>query len=146
MTTCAAARRVALVRALDDRAQAAAPVGVFELGVEAARAEIHFGGDPRRAQGRDEALVVGHMVAVEHGDDDRAGLCGAGDDRTVDRAQRRQQARDADRKAGRRNRLGAKARHQPVVAPAAADRAEADRLAVLARVSKVSSASKTGPV
>ena len=66
MTTCAAARRVALVRALDDRAQAAAPVGVFELGVEAARAEIHFGGDPRCAQGRDEPLVVGHVVAVEH--------------------------------------------------------------------------------
>ena len=46
-------------------------------------------------------------------------------------AERRQKPRHADRKAGRRNRLAAKARDQPVVTPAAADRAEADRAAGL---------------
>ena len=45
--------------------------------------------------------------------------------------QRRHQARDADGKAGRRHRLAAEARDQPVIAPAAADRAEADDLALL---------------
>ena len=38
--------------------------------------------------------------------------------------QRRHQARDADGKAGRRHRLAAKARDEPIVAPPAADRAE----------------------
>ena len=32
---------------------------------------------PAARKARDEALVVGHVVAVEHGDDDRAGLCAA---------------------------------------------------------------------
>ena len=41
------------------------------------------------------------------------------------------QARDADGETGRRHRLAAKARHEPVVAPAAADRAEAHRAAFL---------------
>src|ERR1019366_7399808 len=36
-----------------------------------------------------------------------------------------------DREAGRRHRLAAEARHQPVVTPAAADRAEAHRAALL---------------
>ena len=82
---------------------------------------------PAAAQFGDQALVVGHMVAVEHDDDDRAGLFGRRDDRAVDRPQSREQPRNADRKAGRRDRLAAKARDQPVIAPAAADRAEADR-------------------
>ena len=45
--------------------------------------------------------------------------------------ERRLQARHADREAGRRHRLAAEARHQPVIAPAAADRAEAHRAAFL---------------
>ena len=45
--------------------------------------------------------------------------------------QRRHQARDADGKAGGRHRLAAEARDQAVIAPAAADRAEAHDLAVL---------------
>ena len=61
------------------------------------------------------------------------GFCAAATIGLLYCAQSRQQAGYADRKAGRRNRLAAKARHQPVVAPAPADRAEADRLAVLAR-------------
>ena len=42
------------------------------------------------------------------------------------------QARDADGEAGRRNVLALEARDEPVVAPAARDRAEAHGLAVLA--------------
>ena len=70
-------------------------------------AEIHFGGDARVAQGGDEALVVGHMVAVEHGDDDRAGLGGLGDDRALDRlaappAAARRRSRSRSREPARR--------------------------------------------
>ena len=52
------------------------------------------------------------------------------DDRALDRPQRREQPRDADRKAGRRDGLRAEARDEAVIAPAAADRAEADGPAV----------------
>ena len=97
------------------------------------RAQIEFGRDPCVAQARDEPLIVRHRirVAVEREHDDRAGRLGRRDDRAFDRAQRRKQPRDADRKAGRRNRLRAEARDEPVIAPAAADRAEADRPAVV---------------
>src|SRR6185312_9469777 len=61
-----------------------------------------------------------------------AGRLGSRDDRALDRAQGREQARDADREAGRRNRLLTEAGDEAVIAPAAADRAEADRLPVLA--------------
>ncbi len=115
---------VAFVRALNDRAKGAAPVGIFELGVEAARSEIEFGGDAGPAQLRDKTLVGRHMVAVEHGDDHRPSLLGRSDDRAVDRPQSREQPRHADRKTGRRNRFAAKARDEPVIAAAAADRAE----------------------
>ncbi len=90
---------------------------------------------PAAAQARDEPLIVRHRVsvAVERQHDNRPRRFGRRDDRALDRAQRREQARDANREAGRRHRLGAEARHEAVVAPAAADRAEADRPAVLAR-------------
>ena len=68
-----AARRVALVRALDDGAERAALVGVFELRVHLAFAEIELGGDAGVAQRCDEPLVVGHAVAVHRQHDDRAG-------------------------------------------------------------------------
>src|SRR5579863_2539147 len=72
------------------------------------------------------------MIAVQDDDDDRAGPLRRSDNRAVNGAQRREQARDADRKAGRGNLFAAKPRDKPVVPAAAADRAEADRLAVLA--------------
>src|ERR1700678_634899 len=69
------------------------------------------------------------MVAVERDDDDRAGLLSRRDDRAVDRPQGGEQARDANRKAGRRDRFAAKAGDQAIVTPAAANRAETDRSA-----------------
>ena len=92
-------------------------------------AEIEFGADAGVAQRRDHALVVGDAVAVEHGDDHRAGL-GLGVE-LAERGQRRLQPRHADGEAGRRHRLAAEARHEAVITPAAADRAEAHRAAFL---------------
>ncbi len=77
----------------------------------------------------DHFLVVGDAVAVEHRDHHRAGRGLAVE--LAEHGQRRLQARDADGEAGRRHRLAAEARHQAVVAPAAADRAEAHRPAFL---------------
>ena len=74
-------------------------------------------------------LVVGDAVAVEDGDDDRAGLGLLSE--LAERGERRLQARHADGEAGRRHRLAAEARDEPVIAPAAADRAEAHRAAFL---------------
>jgi hypothetical protein len=112
-----------LVRALDDHARAAAAVGVLHLRAEFAGAEIEFGADAGRPQGRGHALVVGEAVAVEHRHDD-----GAGFGLRIDLAemhQRCEQARHADGEAGRRHRLTAKARDEAVIAAAAADGAEA---------------------
>ena len=84
----------------------------------------------RCAAGGTMRLVVGDAVAVEHRDDSTgpgAGLVAE----LAERGQRRLQARDADGEAGRRHRLAHEARHQPVVAPAAADRAEAHRAALV---------------
>ena len=47
----------------------------------------------------------------------------------AERGERRLQARDADGEAGRRHRLAHEARDEPIVTPAAADRAEAHRAA-----------------
>ncbi len=128
-----AARRVALVSALDHGDAAPAPVRIFELRVHLAVAEIEFGRDPRLAQARDELLIVRHRIriAVEGEHDDGAGRLGRGDNGAFDGAQGREQPRDPDRKAGRGNRLLAEARDEAVIAPAAADRAEADRPAVV---------------
>src|SRR5258705_5327885 len=113
-----------LVRALNDHAGRIAPVGVFELVAHVPGiAEIELGADFFGAQGRDHLLIVGDAVAVEYGDDHGTEFL-----RGVELAEHRQrglQPRYADRKTGRRHRLAAKARHQPVVTPAAADRAEA---------------------
>ncbi len=69
-----AARMVLFVATLDDDARAVAPVGVFELVANVLRiAEVKLGADVRLAQLLDHALIVGQPVAVEHGDDDRAG-------------------------------------------------------------------------
>ena len=71
---------------------ALAPVGVFELRVHAARAEIELGRDPGSAQARDEPLIIRHRrrVAVEREHHDRPRRFRRGDDRALDRAQRRQ--------------------------------------------------------
>ena len=103
----------------------AAPVGIFELLADAVLgiAEVEFGADFCVAQHRHHFLIFGHALAVEYGDDHRAG-CGL----VVELAEQRErglQARDADGETGRRHRLAAEARDQAVVAPAAADRAEA---------------------
>ena len=80
------------------------------------------------AQLRHHLLVVGEPIAVEHRDHHRADR-GPGLE-LADQRQRRLQPRHADREPGRRHRLAAEARHQPIIAPAAADRAEAHRAAL----------------
>ena len=57
------------------------------------------------AQRAHHALVVGDAVAVEDGDDHRAGLGFAVE--LAERGERRLQTRDADGEAGRRHRLAA---------------------------------------
>src|SRR5207245_912076 len=104
-------------------------VGVFELWPHLARTEIKLGADAGVAQGRDHLLVIGDALAVEHRDDDRAGLGLALDLAEV--LQRRHQSRHADGESRRRHRLAAKAFDQSVVAPTAANRAEAHRSALV---------------
>src|SRR5262249_13832298 len=111
-----------LVAALDHHAGRAAPVGVFELRPHLARTEIKLGADAAIAQGRDHFLVIGDAFAVEHRDDDGAGL-GLGLD-LAEMLQRRHQSRHADRKSRRRHGLAAKARDPSIVTPAGAYRAE----------------------
>ncbi len=64
----------------------------------------------------------------------------------IERGKRGLQARHADGEAGRRHLLAGEAGDEIVVAPAAADRAEAHRAPLSSFTSKVSSASNTGPV
>ena len=77
--------------------------GLVSSAASAARTQIELGRDPDLAQARDEALIVRHRVrvAVESEHDDGAGRLGRRDDRALDRAQSREQAGDANRKAGR---------------------------------------------
>ena len=86
---------------------------------------------PAARSSRDHLLVAaeafGVLVHDQH-DDRRDDIGGV---ELAEVLQRRHQARDADGKAGRRHRLAAEARDQPVITPAAADRAEAHDLAVL---------------
>ena len=93
-------------------------------------AEIKLGADAGAAQRRDHLLVVGDAILIEHRHDHRAGFGLRVDLLQV--LQRRHQARHADRDAGRRHMFAAEAPDQAVIAPAARDRAEAHRLAVLA--------------
>src|SRR3981189_2439704 len=117
-----------LVRALNDHARRIAPVGIFELVAHVLGiAEIELGANVGVAQGRDHLLVIGDAIAVEHGDDDgtefRRGV------ELAEHGERGLQPRHADGKAGRRYRLATKARHQPIIAPAATDRTEPHRTA-----------------
>ena len=121
-----------LVGALDDDARRVALVGVFHLRAEFSRiAEIKLGADVGRAQLGDHVLVIGEAILVEHGDDDRAGLGLALELAEV--LQRGGEPRHADGKSGRRHRLAAKARDQPVITPARSNGAEAHRLSVVTR-------------
>jgi hypothetical protein len=70
---------------------------------------LFFGADIGGAQGRDHALIIGDAVAVEYGDDNRAGLAFFAE--LAEHRERRLQPRDADREAGRRHRLTHEARH-----------------------------------
>ena len=110
-------------------ARRVALVGIFHLRLHAGRAEIHFGADTGIAQRLRHFLVAGDLSLIHDEDDDgpERGLRFGADQR-----QRRLQARDADREAGCRNFLAREARDEIVVTSAAADRAEADGLAVIA--------------
>ena len=132
--------------ALDHRARAAAFVGVFELLADAVFgvAEIKFGADAGVAKRRRQLLEVGDALAVEHGDEHRAGSRLFAE--LAERGERRLQARDADGKAGRRHRLAHKARNEAIVTPAATDRAEANRAAFFVLDLEGQFNSKTGPV
>ena len=55
----------ALVRTLDDGADRAALIGIFQLRVHAGGAEIEFGGDAGVAQFRDEALIARDLALIE---------------------------------------------------------------------------------
>ena len=74
-------------------------------------------------------LVVGEAVLLH--DEHDHGAVGGGGLVLVDGGERRLQARDADGEAGGRHLGAEEALDQAVVAPAAADRAEAHGLAVL---------------
>ena len=107
----------------------AALVGVFHLRLHAGGAEVHLGADAGRAQRLRHLLVVGEAVLLHDEHDD--GAVGDGGLVLVERGQRRLQARHADGEAGGRHLGAEEALDQPIVAPAAADRAEAHGLAVL---------------
>ena len=85
---------------------------------------------PALAQIGDHALIVALPVAIEHQHDDRR-LRGAAFLRLAEQFQRRIETRHADREAGGRYFLAGEARDEIVIAPAAADGAEAHELAVL---------------
>ena len=108
----------------------AALVGVLQLLAELLRvAEVQLGADAGRAQRLHHLLVVGDALLLHHRDDD--GAVGSGGLVLVERGKRRLQARHADGEAGGRHLLAGEAGDEIVVAPAAADRAEADRAALL---------------
>ncbi len=119
-----------LIRTLDDHARRIAPVGVFQLIAHVLRvAEIEFGADFGRPQHCNHFLVIGDTITVEHRDDHRAELRRGIE--LADQGQRGLQPRHADREACRRHRFATEARHQAIVAAAAADRAEAHRAPLL---------------
>ena len=118
-----------LVAALDDDARRAAAVGIFHLRLHAGLAEIKLGADAGLAEVLRHLLVIGDAVAVEHEHDDRA-LRGAGLE-LAEALEAEQETRHADGDAGGRNLLAGEALDQPVIAPAADDRAEPDGLAAL---------------
>ena len=118
-----------LVAALDDDARRAAPIGIFHLRLHAGLAEIKLGADVRCAKRLRHLLIVGDAVAIEHEHDDGA-LRGARLE-FAEALEAEQEPRHADGDAGGRNLLAGEALDQPVIAPAADDRAEPDGLTLL---------------
>src|SRR5207245_3737403 len=110
------------IAALDDDARCGTLVGIFHLRAELAGAKIKLGADVGVAQLLHHALIVGDAVLLEHGDHYWPGRRLALD--LADELERREQTRHADGESGRRHRLAAEARYEPIVAPAAAHRAE----------------------
>ena len=135
----------ALVAAFDHRDGGTAPVGIFELRLHAGLADIGFGAEAGGAQ------------FARHGSSRRPRPCRApcttmsgsiapAPPRPRAR-KRRQQPADAEGNAGGRDRLAGEPRHQIVIAPAAADRAEHARSGPHRSVTgRVSCASNTAPV
>src|SRR5215471_5828118 len=121
-----------LVAALDDHARRVAPVGIFQLVAHVLGvAEIELGADVCIAQAYNHLLIVRDAVAIEHGDDHGAEFGPRIE--LAEQRQRRLQPRYADREAGCRHDLAAETRDKTVIAPAAADGAEHDRLPLLVR-------------
>ena len=120
-----------LIAALNNGDGAAAAVGVAQLFGEILRiALIHFGADTGVAQILRHLLIAAKAfhIAVHDGDQHRRG--GVGDIQLAEVFQRRHQARDADGEAGGGHVLAGEALDQPVIPPAAADRAELDLFAL----------------
>ena len=137
--------RAASSAALDDRDRASRACRRTSAGCRSSsgcRGRPRPGCPPARSS-RDHRLVVGHPVAVHHGHDHRPRA--PRPDPPLG-AQRGQQPVDADGDAGRRHRLPGEALDQIVVAPAAATEPNCRGRPFSSRISKVSSASKTGPV
>ena len=118
-----------LVAALDDDAGRAALVGIFQLRAHLAGAQIKLGVDVRVAQRLHHALIVGDAVLIEHGDDHGTGRGFRLE--LAEMLERGHEPRHADGESGGRHRLAAKARDESVIASAAADRTEADRIALV---------------
>ena len=122
-----------LVAALDDGERRVAAVGIFHLRLHAGIAEIELGRECRRCAARlDHRLVVADAVAVHDQHDHRpVGLAGSV---SLPSAASAACSRDTpmEKPVAGTSSLH-EAADQPVIAPAAADRAEHDRLALLVR-------------
>src|ERR1700737_2646817 len=113
------------IAALNDHTGRIALVGIFELVAHVfGIAEIKLRADVGVAQGRDHLLIIGDAIAVEQGDDDGAEIRRGVE--LAEHGERGLQPRHADGEARGRHRLTTEARHQTIIAPAAADRAEAN--------------------
>src|SRR5262249_18680063 len=117
------------VAALDDHARAPAPVGIFWLRPPSARPRIELRPQPCLPPEPHHPLVIVHAITVEDGHHHGTGLWPRLD--LAEMRKRGGEARYPDGKAGRRHRLAAEAGHEPIVASAAADRAETHRPAVV---------------
>ncbi len=117
-----------LVAAGDHRHRRVAPVGVLELGAEAAAAEIELGGGAGRAPLGRHPLIVAAPAVVHHRRHHRA--LGAHRVEAVELLERRQQAVDADAGAGGWHVGAGEALDEVVVAAAAEHRAEGSTLPV----------------
>src|SRR5262249_2466824 len=119
------------ILALDNGASCTTLVGVLKLSSEVIFriAEIKLRTNLCCAQRRHHALIVGDAIPVEYGDNHRAGRGLFAD--LAEMGECGLQARDADGKSGRRDRLAPEAGHEPAVTPTAADRAETYRPAFL---------------